>query len=63
MPHCGEGVEVDDASFGFFECSFCEEEFEWSGEKNHVYEAFTDPFGFAIGAIGPFTTVVKRRTH
>ena len=55
-PHCAEDIELDDASFGLFECPFCEEEFEWSREKNHAHEAFSNPFGFAIGAIGPFAT-------
>lgn len=55
-PHCDEGVELDDASFGLFECPFCEEEFEWSPETHHAYDVVSDPSGFAIGAIGPFAT-------
>lgn len=55
-PHCAEDIELDDASFGLFECPFCEEEFEWSREKYHAHDAFSDPSGFAIGAIGPFAT-------
>jgi hypothetical protein len=55
-PNCAEGVELDDASFGLFDCPFCEEEFEWSRETRQVYDAVSDPSGFAIGAIGPFAT-------
>ena len=55
-PHCAEGVELDGAAFGLFECPFCEEEFEWSRERHHAHEEWNEPFGFAIGAIVPFAT-------
>jgi len=55
-PHCAEGVELDGAAFGLFECPFCEGEFEWSRERHHAHEEWNEPFGFAIGAIVPFAT-------
>ena len=55
-PHCADGVELDGAAFGLFECPFCEEEFEWSRERHHAHEEWNEPFGFAIGAIVPFAT-------
>jgi len=40
-PHCDEELEMDDDSFGIFECPLCEMEYEWGEAKEIVYIAIS----------------------
>ena len=52
-PHCDEDIELDDDELGLFECSYCEEEFEWIPETAIDSDMFRQ-FEFWIGSLIPF---------
>lgn len=41
-PHCVQDVELEDGSFGLFECPYCDEEFEFELEYEPKYKSFND---------------------
>ena len=41
-PHCVEDVELEDGSFGLFECPYCDDEFEFEHEPEPFNDSITD---------------------
>ena len=41
-PHCVEDVELEDGSFGLFECPYCDDEFEHEPESEPFNDSITD---------------------
>ena len=58
-PHCVEDIELEDGSFGLFECPYCGGEFEYESEYEPIDEPIIDdlvpeenhnlPFKFGVG--------------
>jgi hypothetical protein len=42
-PHCDENIELEDGSYGLFDCPFCGDEFEWENHNGDLVDN-SDPF-------------------
>jgi uncharacterized Zn-finger protein len=43
-PHCDEDIELEDGSYGLFDCPYCGGEFEWDNHYGDLVDN-SDPFG------------------
>ena len=54
-PHCQKDIELEDGSFGLFNCPYCDEEFSWDSDSKQLFHnvlKWMNIIGAGIAVIG-----------